>query len=216
MFDNGGATSTSNRRSPRQRQQARHRSADDRRWSYEIWKGVAETGVKAMTIYRSIRDRPRQGDDRRRSSARSTTSAAAAMVIGSTVPEVWRLDKKVAGSGALGDLGAHVIDRSLPRWRQSRSTRTRTFIRRPGSTVGMGGASGDRRVRQGAVGCRGDRFAAGLRSQMQCEINGSKETLLFDSERQNELSPPVGSKPASAPRASGRSRLRAYHPLRHW
>src|SRR5258708_7991030 len=25
-------------------------------------------------------------------------------------PLVWRLDKKVAGSGALGDLGAHIID----------------------------------------------------------------------------------------------------------
>ena len=27
-------------------------------------------------------------------------------------PKVWRLDKSVAGSGALGDLGAHVIDQS--------------------------------------------------------------------------------------------------------
>ncbi len=25
-------------------------------------------------------------------------------------PAVWRLDKNAAGSGALGDLGAHIID----------------------------------------------------------------------------------------------------------
>ncbi len=25
-------------------------------------------------------------------------------------PAIWRLDKKIAGSGALGDLGAHIID----------------------------------------------------------------------------------------------------------
>src|SRR5207247_1892043 len=28
-------------------------------------------------------------------------------------PLVWRLDKKVAGSGALGDIGAHIIDLAL-------------------------------------------------------------------------------------------------------
>ena len=25
-------------------------------------------------------------------------------------PQIWRLDQQVAGSGALGDLGAHIID----------------------------------------------------------------------------------------------------------
>ena len=31
-------------------------------------------------------------------------------IIDADFPMVWRLDKDVAGSGALGDLGAHVID----------------------------------------------------------------------------------------------------------
>ena len=47
------------------------------------------------------------------SSARSSTSAARYLqewIIDADFPMVWRLDKEVAGSGALGDLGAHVID----------------------------------------------------------------------------------------------------------
>ena len=31
-------------------------------------------------------------------------------IIDPNFPKIWRLDKKVAGSGALGDLGAHVLD----------------------------------------------------------------------------------------------------------
>jgi predicted dehydrogenase len=31
-------------------------------------------------------------------------------IIDPKFPKVWRLDKAVAGSGSLGDLGAHVID----------------------------------------------------------------------------------------------------------
>ena len=27
-----------------------------------------------------------------------------------STPTIWRLDKSIAGSGALGDLGAHIID----------------------------------------------------------------------------------------------------------
>src|SRR5512136_1615698 len=44
--------------------------------------------------------------------------------------KIWRLDKKVAGSGALGDLGAHIIDlgRFLVGEYKSVSAMTRTFI----------------------------------------------------------------------------------------
>ena len=45
-------------------------------------------------------------------------------------PMIWRLDKQVAGSGALGDLGAHIIDlgRFLVGEIKSVSAMTRTFI----------------------------------------------------------------------------------------
>ena len=32
------------------------------------------------------------------------------------VPFTWRFERKLAGTGALGDLGAHIISRSRPRW----------------------------------------------------------------------------------------------------
>src|SRR3954470_5778287 len=46
-------------------------------------------------------------------------------------PMFWRLDKSVAGSGALGDLGAHVIDlaRYLVGEIDAVSATTRTFIK---------------------------------------------------------------------------------------
>ena len=55
-----------------------------------------------------------QAADRRRdASARSATSAAPTCRTGLPIPKfplVWRLDKTQAGSGALGDIGAHVVD----------------------------------------------------------------------------------------------------------
>jgi predicted dehydrogenase len=45
-------------------------------------------------------------------------------------PLIWRLQKKLAGSGALGDLGAHIIDlgRHLIGEIKSVGALTRTFI----------------------------------------------------------------------------------------
>ncbi|PJF45340.1 MAG: dehydrogenase, partial [Candidatus Thermofonsia Clade 3 bacterium] len=47
------------------------------------------------------------------------------------MPMIWRLNKQVAGSGALGDLGAHIIDlgRYLVGEIESVSAMTRTFIK---------------------------------------------------------------------------------------
>ena len=51
-------------------------------------------------------------------------------IIDPNFPKIWRLDKKVAGSGALGDLGAHVIDlaRFLVGEPARVSAMTKTFI----------------------------------------------------------------------------------------
>ena len=139
-------------------------------------------------------------------------------------PKVWRLDKAVAGSGALGDLGAHIIDQSRhlvgePTWVNGV---LRTFIEeRPGGTVNVDDAfESTVEFENGAIGTyEATRFALGRKNQMRWEINGSKGTLVFDAERQNELEVNMaGTKPGE--RAQGfRTVLvsEAYHPYwQHW
>ena len=139
-------------------------------------------------------------------------------------PKVWRLDKEVAGSGALGDLGAHVIDQS--RYLVGEPTAVtgvlRTFIKeRPGGTVDVDDAfEATVEFENGAIGTyEATRFAAGRKNQMRFEVNGSKGTLVFDAERANELQANFGnSKPGE--RAQGfRTVLvsEAYHPYwQYW
>jgi predicted dehydrogenase len=107
-------------------------------------------------------------------------------------PMVWRLSAAEAGSGALGDLGAHVIDlaRYLVGDIDSVSALTRTFIEeREGQKVDVDDAFeaavtfGD-----GAVGTiEASRFCPGRKNSLTFEINGSKGSLAFDLERLNEL-----------------------------
>ncbi|MEI8350796.1 MAG: Gfo/Idh/MocA family oxidoreductase [bacterium] len=124
-------------------------------------------------------------------------------------PLVWRLDKKVAGSGSLGDLGAHVIDaaRYLVGEFASVTGTSRTFITERPIVERMEGLSGKAgtgaprgkvtvddatlfliEFNNGALGqIEATRFAQGHRNDMGFEINGSKGSLRFDFERMNEL-----------------------------
>ena len=127
-------------------------------------------------------------------------------------PLVWRLDKDKAGSGALGDIGAHIVDLTQFVTGQEItgvSAMTETFVRlRPvadGST-GLSAATlnGDgatrgavtvddaalflARLSGGAIATyEATRFATGRRNAMRVEINGSLGSLAFDLERLNEL-----------------------------
>jgi predicted dehydrogenase len=125
-------------------------------------------------------------------------------IVDADFPMVWRLDKSVAGSGALGDLGAHVIDlaRYLVGEIDAVSATTRTFIKdRGGSTVDV-----DDSVEAlvdfngGAVGIiEASRFCPGRKNSLTFEINGSKGSLAFDMERLNELQAHfTGSQPGRA------------------
>ncbi len=106
---------------------------------------------------------------------------------GTTSAEVWRFDKSLAGSGALGDIGAHVIDlaRYLVGEIATVSARLATFA--PGREVddAVEAVVG---FENGAAGTiEATRFATGRKNAFRWEINGSKGSLAFDLERINEL-----------------------------
>lgn len=125
-------------------------------------------------------------------------------------PFTWRLDSNRAGSGALGDIGAHSIDTA--QWLtgdhiEGVSATMRTFVdTRPllGEQVGLGGRAerGGPRERvtvddavaftaQFAAGALGvfeaTRMATGRRNANRIELNGDRGSLAFDFERMNEL-----------------------------
>jgi predicted dehydrogenase len=114
-------------------------------------------------------------------------------------PLIWRLKKEVSGSGALGDIGAHIIDLAhLVVGPISEVTGlTETFVKeRPleEDSAQMGQVTVDdaaaflARFANGAIGTfEASRFAAGRRNQNSFEVNGSKGSVAFDLERMNEL-----------------------------
>ena len=113
-------------------------------------------------------------------------------------PIIWRLQKNRAGSGALGDLGAHIIDlgRFLVGEIKSVSALTKTFItkRSLGEGKGMGTVDVDDAFAavvefdNGVLGTlEATRFAAGCKNRQTWEINAEKGTIRFNLERMNEL-----------------------------
>lgn len=125
------------------------------------------------------------------------------------LPMIWRLQKSVAGSGALGDLGAHIIDlaRYLVGEVKSVSGMTRTFIEeRPWDDGTIGKVDVDDAFTAllefdgGAIGTvEASRFAAGRKNGQRLEINAEKASIVFNLERLNELEIFwVGDEPAEA------------------
>ena len=125
-------------------------------------------------------------------------------------PFTWRLDRELAGSGALGDIGAHSIDTA--QWLTGSqivgvSAALRTFVQeRPEreDVVGLGGTADPdaprRRVTVDDAGAFTARFAddamgvfefsrvaTGRRNANRIEINGDRGAVAFDFERMNEL-----------------------------
>ena len=129
-------------------------------------------------------------------------------IIDPEFPLVWRLNKKTAGSGALGDIAAHIIDASYFLTNSkitSVSGQLKTFIKErplPASYTGLkaGASAGRGKVTvddtaiftanfdNGAVGTfEATRFAAGRKNAMSIEVNGSKGSIYFNFEDMNEL-----------------------------
>ena len=112
-------------------------------------------------------------------------------------PMVWRLESKHAGSGALGDLGSHVVDlaRYLVGEPKSLMARTETFIKQRKNAQGkMQKVDVDDafqaiiEYRNGAVGTlEASRFCPGRKNSNTFEINAEKGSIRFNLEAMNEL-----------------------------
>ena len=132
-------------------------------------------------------------------------------------PLVWRLQKDKAGSGALGDIGAHIVDLSQfltgQRLTDVAGHLTRFVEKRPlpeassGLSASGGAELGEVTVDDAAVffgrtdggalaTYEATRFATGRKNAMRIEVNGSKGSLAFDFETLNELHVYDGTGPA--------------------
>ena len=144
-------------------------------------------------------------------------------------PLVWRLRKSVSGSGALGDLGAHIIDlaRFLVGEVKSVCGMTETFIKGrplPENPEKKGKVDVDdvfiamARFKNGAIGSfEASRFCAGRKNYQRIEIHGTEGSIVFNLERLNELE--VYSKKDPEDRMGFRNILvtETVHPfIEHW
>ncbi|MDQ6913163.1 MAG: Gfo/Idh/MocA family oxidoreductase [Verrucomicrobiota bacterium] len=107
-------------------------------------------------------------------------------------PLVWRMNSKIAGSGAHGDINAHIIDlaRYLVGEFKEVCATMETFVKqRPGGRVTVDDAVvmiG--KFRNGALAnLEATRFAPGRKNSITLEINGSGGSLFFDFEEMNRL-----------------------------
>jgi predicted dehydrogenase len=204
------------------------RDADE---SFELWRRTAATGVTHMCAF-NYRFVP---------AVRLARELVEAGELGEILhfrgsylqewgidadPTAWRFDRSQAGSGALGDLGAHVIDlaRYLVGEIASVAGLTKTFVpERAGGAVKVDVDDAFEALvafEGGAVGAvEASRFCRGRKNALRFEINGSKGSIGFELERLNELEVHlVGSTPGA--RAQGFRRVivsEADHPFwKHW
>ncbi|MBW4032950.1 MAG: Gfo/Idh/MocA family oxidoreductase [Acidobacteria bacterium] len=132
-------------------------------------------------------------------------------------PMTWRLDKDQAGSGSLGDIGAHAID-AVQFITGHRVTSVSGILdtlvtERPmlEESIGLSGtASGERghvtvddvalftaRLDNGVLGSfEATRYATGRKNAFRLEFSGSTGAIAFDFERMNELEFYDGADPA--------------------
>ncbi len=134
-------------------------------------------------------------------------------------PLTWRLRREQAGSGSLGDLGAHIVD--LAQYLAGEqlagvSALTETFVRErplpgaPSSGLAAVSASGTGQVTvddaalfsgrfaSGALASfEATRYATGRKNALRIELNGERGSLAFDLERLNELQFHDGTEPAA-------------------
>ncbi|MET0162421.1 MAG: Gfo/Idh/MocA family oxidoreductase [Microbacteriaceae bacterium] len=123
-------------------------------------------------------------------------------------PLTWRLQKELAGSGALGDIGAHAIDLAQfitgQRLTEVSGTLETLVAERPvlEHASGLGGTAGSERgavtvddlalftgrFDGGAIGSfEATRFATGRKNALRIEVSGDRGAIAFDLEDLNAL-----------------------------
>lgn len=138
-------------------------------------------------------------------------------VVDPEFPLVWRLRAERAGSGALGDIGTHIIDLAqfmIGDTIGGVSALAETFIRErplPSASAGLaatgsverGSVTVDdatiflARFVGGAIGTfEATRMAPGRKNELRIEVNGATGSLVFNMEAMNELSFYDGTEPA--------------------
>ena len=203
LFDNGGPNDQHAEPTIAAAEAGKHilcekplgRDADE---AYEIWRRVTATGVVSMCGFnyrfvpavRLARQMLEAGElgDIRHFRARYLQDWLADPAL----PVSWRLRRASAGSGALGDLGSHVVD--LARYLVGEPAVvigiTSTFTpEREGGTVDVDDAfEAVVEFESGAVGTlEASRVCRGRRNGFFWEVNGSRGSIAFAMERMNEL-----------------------------
>jgi len=119
-------------------------------------------------------------------------------IVDPNFPLIWRMNKKIAGSGALGDF-SHIVD--LARWLCGEpgtvTAITKTFVKErplPNDPSKKGKVEVDDafiaivEFTNGAIGfLEGSRFCPGRKNYEYVEINGEKGSIYFDLENMNFL-----------------------------
>jgi predicted dehydrogenase len=171
------------------------RDADE---SYRAWQAVAAAGVKHMCAFnyrfvpavrlaREMIERGELGEI-----LHFRIRYLQDWLVDDEVAGIWRLDKAQAGSGALGDLGSHIVDlaRFLVGEIETVSAMLRTITPvRGGVKVEVDDAFvANVRFANGVVGTlEASRYCSGHRNGLTFEVNGTKGSLSFNLERLNEL-----------------------------
>ena len=165
--------------------------------SFAVWQGVAATGVvhmcafnyrfvPAVRLARQLIAGGKLGEIRHfRARYLQSWGAEESLM-------TWRFDRHQAGSGALGDLGVHIVDlaRYLIGEISSVSGTVRTFIGdRAGHEVDVDDAfTALIDFETGATGTlEASRLCVGRLNHLVFEVNGSEGSIAFDLERLNEL-----------------------------
>ncbi|MGY1609735.1 Gfo/Idh/MocA family protein [Geodermatophilus sp. SYSU D00700] len=134
-----------------------------------------------------------------------------------SAPMSWRLEKDKAGSGALGDIGAHIVDLTQYVTGETLtgvSALLETFVKErplPAAAGSLSGVAGEGtgqvtvddaavflgRFSGGALATfEATRFALGRKNAIRVEVNGSEGSLAFDFEDMNVLQFFDGNEPA--------------------
>ena len=171
------------------------RTADE---AFEMWRAVAETGVTHQCAFifrfvpaiRFVREIIQSGE------LGEITHVRASFLMSTNLdpsqPMSWRMDKGVAGLGALGDLGAHMIDKARYTVGEIAEVSGLSKIaipERDGQPIEVDDAFvAVIQFANGAIGTmEGSRIAAGYGTTGRFQVDGTKGSVRFELERLNEI-----------------------------